>query len=433
MQPDIRLDRNIIAVQVDQVVHVLVDLVAPAAPPSDRAPIDLVLVLDRSGSMSGDPLRSVREAAAKVLRSVGPDDRVAVVAFDDQVTLVLPLVHHADTDQAAAAVRSIHSGGSTNLSAGWFKALELLDGSPRPHAVRRIVLLTDGHANAGLRDIEQLGPIVRAGRDRGITTSCIGFADGYDERFLAGVADSGGGDDYWCAGPDQANDVFTAELGVLANLVAQNVSVEIRPTPAVAAAEVLNDFPVVEVPGGRQVSLGDAMGGERRRVVTKFHLRPASAQGDVHVADLVIRWVSMVGDPELHTVTVPVRLTAGDGEVVIDAGVTEEVVRLQIASERRAAQETADRGDHRGASELLRRAAEAARPYPALRNEVDMLNIDSALLADGLWSETKRKESHARSRGISKRRRKDYSSDHEPSIQPDIDPDDQSPSGQSPT
>lgn len=432
MQPDIRLDRNIIAVQVDQVVHVLVDLVAPAAPASDRAPIDLVLVLDRSGSMSGDPLRSVREAAARVLRSVGPDDRVAVVAFDDEVTLVLPLVHHADTDTAAAAVRSIRSGGSTNLSAGWFKALELLDGSPRPQALRRIVLLTDGHANAGLRDIEQLGPIVRAGRDRGITTSCIGFADGYDEGFLAGVADSGGGDDYWCAGPDQANEVFTTELGVLANVVAQNVSVEIRPTPAVAAAEVLNDFPVTEVPGGRQVSLGDAMGGEHRRVVTKFHLRPASAQGDVHVADLVIRWVSTIGDPELHTVTVPVRLTAGDGDVVIDNGVTEEVVRLEVARERRMAHEAAERGDYDGASALLRRGEVMARGYASLSGEADMLAADSALLRDGLWSEADQKRSYIRARGLSKGRRKDFSSYSDPDSQspsqPGSDPDSQSPS-----
>lgn len=427
MQPAIRFDRNFIAVQVDEVVHLMLDLVAPPAPASGRAPIDLVLVLDRSGSMSGDPLRSVREAAARVLRTIGADDRVAVVAFDDEVTLVLPLAHHGNSSEAVARVRSIHSGGSTNLSGGWFKGLELLESNPRPEAVRRIVLLTDGHANAGIRSIDQLGPTVRQGRDRGVTTSCIGFADGYDETFLAGLADCGGGDDYWCEGPDQAHAVFNNELGLLANLVAQNLSVEIRPTDAVAACAVLNEFPIVDVVGGVQVSMGDAVGGEHRRLVTKFHLRPAAAQGDVHVADLVIRWVSTVGDPEMFTVTVPVRLKAGGGgEVVLDEGVTEEVARLEVARDRRLAHDAAERGDYDAASTLLRNAAQTARGYRALEDEADLLDVDALRLADHDWSLADQKRSYSRSRGLQKGRTKGFSGPPPSSQQPSQDPDDQS-------
>jgi len=76
-----------------------------------------VIVLDRSGSMSGAPLESVTAATAQLLQLAGPDDRVAVVAFDDEVRLVLPLAHH-EPASASRAVRAIHVGGSTNLSGG---------------------------------------------------------------------------------------------------------------------------------------------------------------------------------------------------------------------------------------------------------------------------------------------------------------------------
>lgn len=434
MKPNIRLDRNIIGVHVDQVVHLMLELTAPDAPPTGRAPIDLVLVLDRSGSMSGDPLRAVREAAARVIRTMGPDDRVAVVAFDDEVSLVLPLARHIGSAESATAVRQIRSGGSTNLSGGWLKGFELLGSNPRPEAVRRIVLLTDGHANAGLRSIDELGPIVRDACGQGITTSCIGFGEGHDERFLAGLADSGGGDDYWCEGPDQANAVFANELGLLAAVVAQNLSVEIRPTAMVAACEVLNEFPITEVQGGVQVSLGDAVGGEQRRVLSKMHLRPAASLGDVHVADLVIRWVSTVGDLEMHTVTVPVRITAGDGQVVLDEGVAEEIVRLGVARERREAQEAADRGDFSAAAGLLRSSAVMARGFASLSADADLLDAQAIRMEQGDWSESDKKRSYIESRRLHKGRKKEFSAYTEPSepSQPSDpsqqDPDDQSPS-----
>ena len=121
----------------------------------------------------------------------------------------------------------------------------------------------------------ELVPLIKGGYRQGVTTSCIGFDDGYDEQLLAALADGGMGNDYWCAGPDQAAQVFADEFGGLASVVAQNVSVEIAPSDAVAATAVLNEFPITDLPGHRvQVALGDAYGSERRKLVAKFHLRP---------------------------------------------------------------------------------------------------------------------------------------------------------------
>ncbi len=88
MESKIKLDRTLVAVDVDGTVHLMLELTAPAAVASERAPIDVVVVvLDRSGSMGGDPIHAVREATCNLLRLLGPNDRLGVVAFDDGVTV----------------------------------------------------------------------------------------------------------------------------------------------------------------------------------------------------------------------------------------------------------------------------------------------------------------------------------------------------------
>ena len=99
-------------------------------------------------------------------------------------------------------------------------------------------------ANAGIKEPDQLVGMVRGGHRQGITTSCIGFADGFDERLLAALADAGLGNDYWCDGPDQAHAVFQQEFGGLAAVVAQNLSVEVRPGTVVAARSSVRTPPI---------------------------------------------------------------------------------------------------------------------------------------------------------------------------------------------
>ena len=138
-------------------------ITAPPAVGAERAPIDAVFVLDRSGSMDGAPIHAVREATCNLLRLLGPDDRLGVVVFDDEAQMVLPLAAH-DPDAASLRVRAVETGGSTNLSGGWLKGLEMLSGDVRPHALRRIIVLTDGHANMGVTDSPSLCGLMSAAR-----------------------------------------------------------------------------------------------------------------------------------------------------------------------------------------------------------------------------------------------------------------------------
>jgi Ca-activated chloride channel family protein len=406
MEPNIKFDRTLVAVNVDGTVHLMLELTAPPAATTDRAAIDVVVVLDRSGSMGGPPMHAVREATCNLLRLLGKNDRIGVVAFDDEVELVLPLATH-DVDGACARIRQIETSGSTNLSGGWLKGFEMLSADGRVDALRRIIVLTDGHANAGITEPAALCGITAAAKEQGVTTTTVGFDDGYDEVLLAAIADAGAGNDYWCAGPDQAPQVFAAEFDGLSSVVAQNISVEIRPRVGVEVA-VLNEFPITVVPGGMQVALGDAYGGERRRIVAKLSIPAQAAAGSVELAELVMRWASTVDTVSLHTVTIPVTVNASDdpnAEMTPDPEVIEEVNVLRAARAMKDAHESILRGDEGGARAALAATIDFLAPMPSQAAAVAEVRAALNELDHGQWSAASTKRLHSNMRGAAKGRR----------------------------
>ena len=413
MQPRIAFDRTIVTVAHADgaVVNTLIELAAPPAPSVERPPLDLVLVLDKSGSMNGAPIASVKDATAHLLRILGPDDRVAVVAFDSQVELVLDLDSH-DTDAAIAKVDAIRSGGSTNLSGGWLKAVEILASSKREHALRRVVLLTDGQANIGIIEPDALCTHTASARAQGITTSTIGFGDQFDEQLLSAIADAGAGNDYWCAGPDQAPQIFNDEFEGLASVVAQNVSVELRPSAQIPGMRILNEFPITEVNGGVQIALGDAYGSEKRKVVAEFLLPPVRDEGPFALGEIVLRWTTVGEDIELHEVTVPIGIgvsTDADApDPDADPAVTEQVNVLRAAEERRTALEAISRGDFDTASDAFSSAADLLDSAGGDHSLIHELRLDASRARQGMWSVMDTKKQWATRRSELKGRKSRY-------------------------
>jgi Ca-activated chloride channel family protein len=411
MRPRISFDRTIVTVVDNDVVHLLVELEAPPAPDSERQPLDVVLVLDKSGSMGGDPLRSVKAATEHFLRLAGPDDRVGVVAFDNTADLVLELATH-QFDTAVAQIRNISTGGSTNLSGGWLKAIEMLEASARPEALRRVIILTDGQANVGETDPDRLASIAASARSRSITTTTIGFGGGYDEKLLAVIADAGTGNDYWCAGPDNAPQIFNDEFEGLASTVAQNVSVELRPASEVIGMRVLNEFPITQVAGGMQVALGDAYGSERRRVVAELLLPSVRTEGPFALGEIIVRWTTFGDAIELHTVTIPLGIgVSADPDVVdtdADPAVREQVNTLRAAEERRNALEAMQRREFDAASVAFSTAAGLLSEIGGDPMLIEELNVDALRAARGDWDEMSSKKHFSERRMVNKGRRTRY-------------------------
>jgi Ca-activated chloride channel family protein len=270
MEPRVLLDYQFAVSTGTYTVRALVKLDGRVREDRSRTPLNLSLVLDRSGSMAGAKLAAARDAAVKVAQRLYPEDVLSIVSYDDEVTTVAEPARGAEQADVIDRIRSIRSGGTTNLSGGWLRGGELVARNQRENAANRILLLTDGLANHGITDPDRLVSMCAESRKRGITTTTIGFGEDYNEHLLRAMADAGGGHTYYIERPDQATGVFAEELEGLLTLAAQNVAVEILPAVAARLTAIHHTFPRSDIPGGARLELGDLYAREPKMVLMEF-------------------------------------------------------------------------------------------------------------------------------------------------------------------
>jgi Ca-activated chloride channel family protein len=319
-------------------------------------------VIDRSGSMTGPKLEVAKRCAAYLVHRLASRDQLALVTYDDTVQLVAPL---APVNQALmGAIAAVFAGGSTNLSGGWLKGLEELKRSDEA-GPRKILLLTDGLANVGVTDSGSLVALARNASGADVGTTTIGFGHDFDEDLLTSMADAGGGNAHYAATPDEAPGIFAQEFEGLVKLMAQNLSVEIRPTQDVKMLGVLNEYPEISVPGGVQMQLGDVYGEERRRVVFELHIPEVAKLGVQTVAEVVVRYVAVGDNIAAHELTLPITVNMVSADEAKaskpDDEVVEEVVVLKAALAEEEARKLADQGEFQSAQERLKASAQELR------------------------------------------------------------------------
>ena len=404
MKASVRFDHQLLAVEGEHTVHAMLELQAPSAPTErPRPPLHLALVLDRSGSMSGPKLEHAKEAAAFLVRRMSPSDELALVVYDDHVDLLAPM-STVESHHVAGIVQSIRPGGSTNLSGGWLKGLEEAQRATGD-GPKKVLLLTDGLANVGVTDSNALVSMATNARGAGVGTTTIGFGEGFDEHLLTGMARAGGGHSYYAASPEDAPRIFAEEFDDLASLVAQNVSVELRPSEDVKMLGVLNDYPQLLVPGGVQIQLGDAYSDEFRRVVFELHIPMLARLGVAKVADIVVRYVSVGDEIATHELAIPLRVNLVSADEAsteqADQEVVEEVLILKAARAQQEARKRADTGDFEGAQSALRLAADELRKAAPnssraeeLLQEAETLDEHQNLAAPATWGAAEAKSMH---------------------------------------
>jgi Ca-activated chloride channel family protein len=413
----VRFEHQLLAVESEHQASCMLELLAPAAPVGQtRPPLHLALVIDRSGSMAGPKLEVTRDSAAFLVRRLSPTDELALITYDDEVQLLAPL-SPVDPDVLLPIIASIQPGGQTNLSGGWLKGVEEL-GRASGEGPRKVLLLTDGLANVGISDPAALTAMAReTAESTGVGTTTIGFGEGFDETLLTAMADAGRGNAHYAPTPDAAPAIFASEFEGLMSLVAQNVSVEIRPSEDVQLLGILNGFPQVAVDGGVQIQLGDAYGEERRRVVFQLHIAELATLGLAKVAEIVLRYVTVGEQVAMVETTIPltVNLVSADEAAAAEADheLTEEVVILKAARAQTQAREHADRGEFEIARKLLSEAAEDLRASAAGSAQADellataeMLGENFAMMAPATYDPSTRKRMHYQSRTTSERRKK---------------------------
>src|SRR4051794_27344910 len=225
------LDVDMVAVETDDEVSVLLELAAPAASTSDEAqrpPATLQVVLDRSGSMAEDDrLGGAKRALLALVDRLDPTDNFGVVVFDEQALVVVPAGPLNDKDAVRRAIADLHVGGMTDISSGYLRGLQEAR-RVCGDAGATLLLISDGHANQGVTDHDQLRGIARQGHGRGVSTATLGYGLGYDEELLGAIADGGTGDALFAEDPDTAGKLIAGQAEGLLSKAAQAASMTIR-------------------------------------------------------------------------------------------------------------------------------------------------------------------------------------------------------------
>ena len=316
-----------------------------------RPPLNLALVIDRSGSMRGQKLSQARKAARFLANELTARDRLAIATFESEVNVLVPSQPVTDPHRFIAAINTIHSGGCTALFDGWLAGATQVAQNLLPQGLNRVLLLSDGQANEGLTNHDDIAGQVAGLTARGISTSAFGLGDGFDENLMGAMAAAGDGTLAFIESPEQLADLYASELKGLANTAGRKVSIGIRTTNGAELVDVLNDLPT-SATGNYQ--LPNLRAGQNLNVVLRLSL-PAWAPNQ-DIASVRLAWDSPDSPDRQELIaqlTLPVKTHAELEGMDVDPVVAEQCALMEANRQRRRAIALLDRGDVDGAEETL--------------------------------------------------------------------------------
>jgi Ca-activated chloride channel family protein len=310
-------------------LYVLVHFNAPELdlPPSARPPLNLSLVLDRSGSMSDKgKIDYLRQAAKMAVNQLGGRDTVSVTEFDDRITLMWPASPARDKSRLLSMIDELSPRGSTNIAGGLQQGIDEAErANDRLHLSRdtlsRVVLLSDGLANTGITDHGAIAHIAADARRSGVRVSSIGLGLDYDEDLMQAIAEAGGGKYYYVESPVQLATIFQQELKSAFATRARDVHLAFRGTGAVKRAEMIG----FAASSSRDVSADwpDFYAGEERSVMLRLEV-DARNTGPLDLGSFNVAWRDAQSGAS-GTVNLPIRVDVSDDARISDKSIHRDV------------------------------------------------------------------------------------------------------------
>jgi Ca-activated chloride channel family protein len=293
----LELDRGAVLRGGDGLVRALLTLEGRSdpAPQGFAQPTDLVVVLDRSGSMQGEPLLFAKAAVRELYADLHPEDRIALVDYSSGASVELPLAPAGPATRQALdqALLAIEADGGTEMSAGLDLADRLVRESRAPGRVLRVILLSDGHANQG--DFSPEGLRIRAARAvaQEYVLSTVGVGRDFDEALMSSLADAGTGNFYYLPDVRELSGIFRNEFASARETVARGLRVALAMAPGVELVEA-SGYPLARE-GDRVVFRpGDLFAGQRRQVWLTLRA-PTDHEGALALGALSVAWAEPDG------------------------------------------------------------------------------------------------------------------------------------------
>jgi Ca-activated chloride channel family protein len=284
--------------------------------PAESTPLNIALVIDASGSMGDGKLEAAKTAALGLAERLTERDRLTIVSFASDVEVHLDAVPVSRENQIRirTEVSLLQTRGMTNLSGGWFAGVECAARVAEEDArmTPRIIILSDGHANEGISDPDELREHAGELRLRGVLTSTLGIGDGYDEQLLRGIAENGGGRLHDAELTSEISSVLLGELDDIFGTLIEGAESTLTVPPGIRVDVVGKGD--VEVRDGRVVvSMGPIQNDIERVIVFKV-ICPKAQRGEEFKFGMVATGRAVVDQKTHETSAVSVTLTAVDGK-----------------------------------------------------------------------------------------------------------------------
>jgi len=356
-----RLDRGAVHVGGDGEVHL--ELTARGAELPERSilrrPTDVVVVLDRSGSMGGDPLTKALAAIRELVGQLSAEDRFALITYSNGSDLVVPLGLASETarDVWIGRLGTIGADGGTNMSAGLDRAHDLVSATRAAGRVARVVLLSDGHANQGDATPEGLSQRSARAVSGEYVLSTVGVGEGFDERLMTRLADAGTGNFYYVPHVEVLAGIFSDEFESARETVASALEIRIETPGGVQVVDAAG-YPIEVLPGHAILRPGALFAGQERSFWVTLRV-PAAQAGLVELGDVRLdyRLASGGARRELHLPRLPAISAVVDEERFV-ASLDKDAVATHHAEDmvnriRQSVSELVSRGEYEAAKGRL--------------------------------------------------------------------------------
>lgn len=385
--PEIQLIplREAISTEQSTTLDLIVRIIPPELEePLQRPVLNIGLVIDRSGSMEGKKIEYARQAAGYAVQQLLPTDRISVTIYDDQIDSLIPSTLAVGKADILRKIQQITARNTTALHEGWVQGGVQVSQYLNPQHLNRVILLSDGLANAGETNPDVICHDVQGLARRGVSTSTIGLGQDYNEDLMTAMARSGEGNYYYIQSPEQLPNIFSKELQGLATTMGTTVTLGIEPQAGVEIAEMLNDL---DLNSNGRFKLPNLALGDPLEIVVRLKI-PAMAQ-TVDLCYFRLAW----NEPNQHERQVmrqALRLPSVSSveleALPFSSEVRQKVALLVSARAKKEAVKLIDRRDYASARQVLQQTKQQLQEQtdlPLMAAEADALeDLDTQLQAE---------------------------------------------------
>ena len=288
----------------------------------ERTPVNLALVLDKSGSMNGEKMEQAIAATITAVDYLRPGDVVSVIAYDNFAWVLVPATEVTDKQVIRERIRSLRAGGGTALYSGVVEGATQLREFLDPNRVNRVILLSDGQANNGPSSPSELGELGAALIRDGISVTTIGLGLGYNEDLMTQLALRSDGNHSFVEDVENLAMIFNQEFGDVLSVVAQDVTVRIDLNEGIRPVRVLGRE--AEINGQHvTVKLNQLYSEQEKYVMLEVETAPSAGAGEVEIASVSTSYANMI---TRHTDEVRATISAQitDSEEIVQENIVAE-------------------------------------------------------------------------------------------------------------